>query len=268
MGANQTYKVLSDMLVRLLRPLVRLMLRNGVTFQAFAELAKSVFVEIAAEEFRIAGRKQSDSRISVITGLTRKEVKRITNTEKPQHAEEFVRYNRAARVISGWLQDERFTDRHGEPRDLQFDGKSPSFQELVRNYSGDAPARAVLDELERVGAAARLSDGRVTLLTRAYIPQVDDADKVAVLGTTVFNLLDTIEHNFWGEGGEPYFQRMIANRAIPADQVGEFHMLAQRKGQQLLESLDQWLSEHEVRGEREYATDTRHVGLGMYYFEN
>jgi len=265
---NRTYKVLSSVLIRLMRPLVRLMLRNGVTFHAFAELAKVVFVEIAAAEFTIHGRKQSDSRISVITGLTRKDVKYITQAEPPDNVENFVRYNRAARVISGWIQDAKFTDKRGNPRDLPLDGPSPTFGDLVRSYSGDAPARAVLDELERVGAIMRVADNKVSLMTRAYIPQTDDMEKIAVIGSAVGTLLETIDYNCFTGEGKPFFQRHIENRLIPEDVAAEFHMIARRKGQQLLETLDQWLSEREVKDHRKARLlETKHVGLGMYYFE-
>lgn len=265
---NRTYKVLSAVLVRLMRPLARLMLRNGVTFHAFADLAKVVFVEIAATEFTIHGRKQSDSRISVITGLTRKDVKYITQAEPPDNVENFVRYNRAARVISGWIQDTKFTDKRGNPLDLPLDGAAPTFGDLVRSYSGDAPARAVLDELERVGAVIRVADNKISLLSRAYLPQTDDVEKIAVIGSAVGTLLETIDNNCFTGEGKPFFQRHIENRLIPTDAAAEFHMMARRKGQQLLETLDRWLSDREVKDHRKATLlETKHVGLGMYYFE-
>jgi len=76
-------KALSAAILRLLRPLVRVLLRNGISYSGFADLAKWVFVDIAAKEFGVPGRKQTDSRISVITGLTRKEVARIKGIDTP-----------------------------------------------------------------------------------------------------------------------------------------------------------------------------------------
>lgn len=265
----EAYKVLSDTLYRILLPLARLMLRNGVTHQAFTELSKLAFVEIAAAEFRIPGRKQSDSRISVITGLTRKEVKRITNANLPRDPDTFVRYNRAARVISGWVQDADFCDSHGNPLDLPVDGENPSFSDLVRRYSGDAPARAVRDELERVGAVEVDPQGKVVLKTRAYIPETDDIERIAVIGSSVGALLETVEHNCWHPDDERRFQRQVANRRVTESDAKEFELVASRKAQQLLETLDQWLAEREVTdGSREALVhDTKRVGLGLYCFE-
>lgn len=267
-NATKSYQVLSDTLVRIMKPIVRMLLRNGVTYQAFADTVKTLYVQVAADEFKIPGRKQSDARVSVITGLSRKEVKRVSLLELRADTEHYVRYNRAARVISGWTQDRDFLDRHDTPIDLPLDGPGPSFVELVRRYSGDAPPRAVLDELERVGAVERLQDGRITLLTRAYIPQTDDADKIGVLGLAVGDLLNSIEHNFWGNGGEPYFQRMVSNQALPLTAVPEFRAVSKRKCQQLLESLDQWLTEHEADERKVARADVKRVGVGIYYFED
>lgn len=256
---------LTDALLRILRPLVRIMLRNGATFKAFAELAKQVFVEVAEEdEFRIPGRKQTDSRISVITGLTRKEVKRLREVEPGEEGTQLYEYNRASRVITGWTQDEEFLDRRGNPRDLPLEGEG-SFQELVKRYSGDAPVRAVLDELERVGAVQRLGSDNLCLLTRAYIPHTDGFEQFGILGYAVGNLAATIDHNMRQGTRDAYFQRVVGNeRPVTEEKIGKFRLLAQRKGQQFLEQLDQWLeSESEPTGQE----PDRRIGFGLYYFE-
>ena len=72
-------QALSAALVRMLRPLVRLLLRRGVSFKAFSDLLRWLYVDVAIEEFGLSGRKQSVSRVSVVTGLTRKEVSRLIN---------------------------------------------------------------------------------------------------------------------------------------------------------------------------------------------
>jgi hypothetical protein len=96
---------LSAAVVTLLRPLVRLLLRNGVPYATFADLAKRVYVDVAMEEFGIPGRKQSKSRVSIISGLSRKEVLRVKRLPDPDDLGALQRYNRAARVISGWVRD-------------------------------------------------------------------------------------------------------------------------------------------------------------------
>ena len=120
-------KALSAAVLRLLRPLVRLLLRNGVSYGAFADLAKWVEVDVANKECGVASRKQTDSRISVITGLTRKDVSRLKGTAAPVDTAAVEQYHRAARVICGWLRDARFLNMTGRPAALAVDGNVASF---------------------------------------------------------------------------------------------------------------------------------------------
>ena len=118
----QVTKALSAAITMLLRPLVRLLLRNHVPYRTFADLAKRVYVDVATEEFGIPGRKQSKSRVSIITGLSRKEVLRVKRFPAQDDLGALERYNRAARVIAGWVRDRRFGDESGQPADLPFEG--------------------------------------------------------------------------------------------------------------------------------------------------
>ncbi len=264
--ATETQQLIAQSLVKLMRPLIRILLRNGVTYRAFAEIAKSVYIETAQADFKIPGRKQTDSRISVITGLSRKEVKRVKQLPAPDDGENLTRYNRASRVISGWTQDESFMDEQGNPADIPMDGAMNSFTELVRRYSGDAPPRAVLDELEQVGAVQRLDNGHLCLLTRGYIPQTDSPERLGIFGIMAADLLRSSDHNLADESGKPYFQRVVANDRIVADATEHFQQLSRRHCQQYLEKLDQWLNENEVH-DPEPGREYRRVGVGVYYFE-
>ncbi len=259
---------LAGALLVLLRPLVRLLLRYGIPYGAFADLAKRVYVEVAEREFVIPGRKQTVSRISVITGLTRKEVRRLLAMEPPDNAEELQRYNRAARVISGWVRDPRFRDRAGRPAALPIEGPSPNFADLVREYSGDIPARAILDELVRVGAVESLKDGRVRLRARAYVPAAGEADKLAILGTDVADLISCIDHNLKCPPEEAFFQRKVAYDNLPREATAELRRLAAERAQSLLEELDRWMAARDrdtnpgVQG-----TGRKRASLGIYYYE-
>jgi hypothetical protein len=138
----------------------------------------------------------------------------------------------------------------------------------VKRFSGDVPARAILDELIRVGAAKRLKDGRVRLLTRAYIPETSEADKLNILGTDVRHLISTIDHNLKPGLRSPLFQRKVAYDNLPDDALPEFRMLSAKRAQTLLENLDQWLAQRDrdvtptVKG-----AGRNLAGLGIYYFE-
>ena len=253
---------------RLLRPLVRILLRNGVSYGSFADLAKWVYVDVATREFAIAGRKQSTSRVAVLTGFTRKEVHRLRQPSMRADREIAERYNRAARVIAGWRREREFLDAQGRPAALPVSGESGSFTSLVRRFSGDMPVRAVLDELRRVGAITELDDGRVELVTRAYIPKTSETDKLHILGTDVAYLIATIDHNLRSDSTAPFFQRKVAYDNLPDQVLPEFRKLSAEKAQLLLEELDRWLAQHDRDAEPGVeGTGRNWAGVGIYYFE-
>lgn len=266
--STEINKVLAAAILRLLRPLIRILLRNGVTYGAFADLAKWVFVDVAGKEFALPGRKQSVSRISVITGLTRKEVSRLQQIETPDDSAVSHQYNRAARVITGWNQDEAFCDSKGMPLVLPFESDGPSFGELVKQYSGDMPARAVLDELLRIGAVEQEGDDRLRLLARAYVPPGDGAGKLNILGTDVYHLITTIDHNLQNASDTPRFQRKVAYDNLPSEALPQIRRLSAEKSQALLEEVNRWLRKQD-RDANPYVEGTgrKRAGIGIYYFE-
>jgi len=261
-------KALSAATLTFLRPLVRLFLRNGFSAKTFFELAKQTYVEVARDECGVKGKKASISRIAILTGLTRKEVQLLlTNPEARDTASE-EQYNRAARVIGGWLKDPAFGDGKGHPAPLELDGKRGSFSALVKRYSGDMPVRAIFDELVHVGAIQELKDGRICLRSRGYIPRKGDAEKLAILGTDTADLIATIDYNLYQAPSKPRFQRKVMYDNVPQEAAKEFQILAAAQGQELLETLDRWLS-HRDRDMNPSSKGTGRVrvGLGVYQFE-
>jgi hypothetical protein len=253
--------------MRLLRPLVRLLLRHAVPFGAFQEIAKRAYVEVAMNDFAIPGKKPSAARASILTGLTRKDVQRLLTEPEPDAAETNERYNRAARVLGGWLRDPKFHDAAGTPRPLSTDAVG-DFPQLARLYSGDMPARAVLVELLRVGAVRRLDDGRIEPVARGYLPIGSSVDKLQILGTDVADLIETIDHNLTDGAADPRFQRKVMYHRIRVDELPAFRRLSTSRAQALLEQLDRWLAEHDPDAPHEnpHLPHAR-VGLGIYYFE-
>lgn len=256
-------------ITQLLRPLFRLLLRSGMSYGTFEDLARRTYVEVAARDFGIPGKKPSISRVSVLSGLTRKEVQRLMSLTPDEQAVVVTQHNRAARVLTGWVRDADFCDASGEPRALELDG-AVSFAGLVKRYSGDMPARAVLDELIRVGAVLRREDGRLQLLERAYVPQQSTAEKLRILGVDVADLIETIDHNVEHGAVDPRYQRKVVYHSMPVAQLPAFRKLSGTQAQALLERLDRWLAEHENENEHEPGNldaERARVGVGIYYFE-
>ena len=270
MDATVKYgQVLSWVVARVLTPLVRVLLRNGMSFNAFSDVARRVYVEVAMREFGIPGRKPTVSRVAILSGLTRKEVQRLLGEQgQGNESDAHETYNRAARVIAGWVRDKEFTDAAGNPLALSQAGGNAGFGLLVKRYSGDVPARAVLDELLRVGAVERLDDDRIRLLARAYIPRTSDLDKLDILGADVSDLIATIDHNMQRGADDPRFQRKVMYDNVPAESIAQFRALSATQAQALLEKMDEWLSQHDrdVNASVKGAGRMR-AGIGIYYFE-
>ena len=252
----------------LLKPLVRILLRNGVAAKSVYELVKHIYVQVAKEDFEIDGKKASISRVAILTGLTRKEVQAILALPERQQGHYDEGYNRAARVITGWLRDADFGDGKGHPAPLPMSGKRTSFTALVKRYSGDIPVRALLDELVRVGAVKRLKDGRVGLVSRGYVPQRGLEEKLAILGNDTADLIATIDHNIFGNPSKPRMQRKVMYDNVPVEAARAFQTVAEDRAQEMLEALDRWLSHRDrdvnptVRGKGRVR-----VGVGIYHFE-
>jgi hypothetical protein len=252
---------------RLLKPLVRVLLRHSMPFSAFEELAKRAYVEAALHDFAIPGKKPSLSRASILTGLTRKEVQRLVTEPADEPSGAGEHYNRAARVLTGWVRDSDFQEGGGEPRALDVDGPE-GFAALVRRHSGDMPARAVLDELLRVGAVRRREDGRYQPVVRAYVPRRGSVEKLDILGADVADLIDTIDHNVQHGASDPRFQRKVQYHSIDVDVLPAFRKLSETQAQALLERLDRWLAAQDADTSRRATDGPRaRVGLGIYYIE-
>ena len=268
MAQPKHVQALSAATLRLLRPLARILLRNNVSHRTFAELAKLAYVEVANKEFGITGKQQTTSRIAILTGLTRKEVQRLLKQPPDTKSVVEEEYHRASRVITGWVRDPDFGEGKGHPHPLRMEGKRASFSELVKRYSGDIPVRAMLDELLRVGAVKQLKDGRICLLSRGYIPQKGPVEKLQALGTDTADLISTIDHNVYQKPSKPRFQRKVMYDNVPVEAAKEFQVLAAAQGQELLETLDRWLS-HRDRDMNPSSKGTGRVrvGLGIFQFE-
>jgi hypothetical protein len=259
-------KVLSRAVASLLRPLVRILLRNGIAYGSFAELAKRVYVDVAFEEFAPEGKKQTVTHASALTGLTRKDVKRLLDLKDDPQSDSEQRYNRAVRVISGWVNDHEFHTATGRPATLPMDGDQGSFSALVRKYSGDVTTQSMLAVLEAASSISRNGD-RIRLIKKAYVPGNDPVDKLDILGTDTAELIATIDHNLTHRSDDLRYQRKVSNHQVDPRCVNEFIEISSEKSQALLEELDAWLSQHEVSGGEQSPEKGRYLSLGIYFYE-
>lgn len=254
--------------VRVLRPLIRAVLRSGMSYKALNDLVKWVYVDVSMKEFTIPGRKNSKSRVAVLTGLTRREVDRLVRLPEPKEGTP-ERYNRAARVLSGWSEDPVFQGPGQQALDLPLEGPI-SFTELVRLYSGNQPYRAVLDELVRVGSVGRLEGDRVRLLKSYYEPisGKQEEEKLNILGIATADLLETIAYNIRRTPEQPSFYQQEIYERIPLEQVSAVREVIRKHCDQFAVKTDRLIyTQLELDPQRQERTSDRRAGVGVYYFE-
>lgn len=229
-------------------------------------------MEVASDDHGLRGRKTNMSRVAVMTGLSRKEVRKIRETISTGMGEPTLRSRRPELVLSIWHSAPDFLDQKHKPRRISFDGAGATFCELVSRVGGDIPPRAMLVELLRSGAV--VEDGeKLRVVSRSYVPEPDDPQAIFLAGGAIRDLASTIYHNLSSENLESrYIERHVSSEGLPAEYRSRFRKLAHDRGKLLLEDLNSWLSERElspgISKSDEGAVDPIRIGVGVYFFSH
>jgi len=252
-----------------LKPVVYILIRCGVTWRDFSELAKTTFVEVATKQFGKRGRPTNVSRTAVLTGLARRDVRRQREKLEagPEPLTGYV--TKASLVLSAWHLDPRFSDAKGKPLPLAVEGDGATFAALVRHCSGgDVPLSTLLRELRAAGAVHKLPDGRWEPLTRNYLPHTIDETVIRLWGSRMADIGATYVNNLTRTAKVPArFERAAVNDRISKSALPEFRKFLDQEGQAFLERLDAWLTEHEAKND---APDDQviRLGAGVYHIQD
>lgn len=186
-------RALLDAVRAVLRPLVRQLIAYGITYPAFSRLAKEVYIEVGRRHFTLDYKKQTDSRVALVTGITRKEIGQIRRGQAPPPAERIaLAVALPARVVERWLAGPPYTAGDGRPYALPYEAADrASFTALVDECGGDIPPRAVLDELLRIGAATLTPRGSVRLAERTASAAHEVEERLTAVGRDVAALIET-----------------------------------------------------------------------------
>ena len=251
---------------RIFRPVAGILLRAGVTWREVVDIGKATYVDVASQDFGIRGRPTNVSRVSILTGLTRREVSRIRKLLAAPDDTVVDSMNHATRVLTGWFTDDEFVDADGTPRPLEADGPDVSFEALCKRYVADVPPTTMLKELRHVGAVVEDSDGKLVAKMRTYMPRQLDEAQILSSGSVLQDLGKTVAYNLYRDADDmPKFERRASNMRVRASAVPEFQAFLDKEGQDFLERVDAWLSANEVDEQSEEATVR--LGLGAYWIE-
>jgi hypothetical protein len=259
---------------RLLRPLVRLMIRSGITFPVLADVLRRLFVEVAADDILDQPRARSDSRISLLTGVHRKEIRRLRETPVEGAAEPEV-VTISSQVIARWLANEPFADARG-PRPLlrtAVPGSAePSFEALVASVTTDIRARVVLDDwlvqdIVRMNAAERIE-----LNVDAFIPRPGCAEQLFYFARNLHDHVAAAVANISADGTAPFLDRSVHYDGLTPDQAHELSAYAKSAAVRLLLDVNRKalaLLQAAPGGEAPTYADQppRRVNLGIFVFD-
>lgn len=250
----------------MLKPLVRLLIAQGVTHAEFAETAKEVYVETVLRHFEDAGRINK-SRIAILTGLTRKEVKNVIDKTLDSTIPEKT-FSRPERVLTGWFSDPAYTGPYGIPLELPYESEEPgepSFSVLVRQYSGDMPPRQMLKELLTSGSVIEV-DGKYKAVRRRYKFSELSPEFIKRLGEVGYRVFSTAAKNIDKQmEGSGYFDRMVfADEGCTDEVIAMFDEYIKHRGQELLEEIDVWFSSRQEN--KKSGQEYKETGLYMVHY--
>jgi hypothetical protein len=268
LGMSENFKTtLLAAFGRLMKPLVRILLRNGVAYGEFAEVVKRVYVDVSATAIRDVGGVASESKVAIKTGLSRTEVSRLLSQSDFNGDGLEAQTNRVGWLLTLWHQD---TGPYGIPLELPFDEKpgKRSFCELVRRSGAlDVTPSELLDELVRVGAAVQLPNGLIRVLARSYLPSQTDPAALEFMSVAFTDLASTLARNLEYEERSKFFERRVwTPHGIAEKDVAAFEQMVNEQGQHFLETLDDWLTSRETEARKSHDEVVR-VGVATYMFQ-
>src|SRR5579863_134246 len=232
---------LSLSLRRLLKPLVKIMLREGLTYSHFAAIAQMAFVESAAKDFVGKGMKSSATSVCALTGMTAQEVQAVLIEQERFESSELLEVsNPFARVLHGWHNDRDYVGPYGFPVDLPFEGSPLSFTILTNRHAAGVSPHAVLKELRRVDAVTEVGVNIWKPLKQEYIEPSLSPENLGRMASLVESLLSTLENNTRAKrDGTDLFERtMIVDAPLTSGQLRELQGYLQLFGGQFLQRVD------------------------------
>jgi len=251
--------------LRLFRPLARLLLRHGVAYPAFSAALKQVFLQAAVDELQAAGKKQTDSAISLLSGVHRRDVRNLGRLETVRFAAEGTPMNMASQVVSRWLSEVDYLDDEGRPLVLARGGPPPSFEALVGAISSDVRPRAVLDELVRLGLAQE-GVGGVRLNEPGFVPRQGFAEMASLLQDNLHDHAAAAAFNLDGERN--YLEQSVFADELTAESAQHLHAVSARAWRQAFKTV---MRETRTRYEHDQsnappAARVHRVRFGSYFY--
>ena len=264
-GYNKTQTALVRAVTMLCRPLIRLLIEKGITFPQFRELMKELYVEVADEQFSLDDKKPSDSRIFVLTGIHRKDIKRLRQKNEEGDQQVTSSASLSGEIIARWNSMSDYLDDKGKPMPLLKigAGDETGFDQLVCSVSKDVRSRVILEEWLRLNIV-RLKDDYVVLNKSAFVTNKEFKEMAYYLGHNVHDHMASCVNNILDED-EAMLERSVYYASLTESSINKLKTIASKKGDDLLQHLNkQAIKLYDADKDKDDAT--HRMRLGVYWF--
>lgn len=251
---------------RMLRPLARLLMAHGIHFPAFSELAKSVFVDVAARDFPDDGSGLTDSRVCLLSGVHRRDVKRLRADAQQYQAPQSV--SMGAQIVARWCAEAVYLDHQRRPKPLPrlfSHGGEVCFERLVESVSKDIRPRAVLDEWLRLGVATLDEADFVHLTEAAFVPANGVEEKAFFFGKNLHDHLSAATHNLL-DGKPAYLERSVYYDGLSEESVEKLRVLSRELGVAALQEINRQAMALQQQDVDREGADQR-MTFGVYFYD-
>ena len=268
---DDTQRRIRSALLLVLRPLARFLLKGGIGYREFAEIGKRAYVDVASKDYGIRGRPTNISRVAVMTGLTRKEVRRIREMNHDVDDDAHVKDTPISQILHRWHTDTEFLEANGEPMALDPNGPEGSFASLVQKYGGDVPPGAMRTELERIDAIEVLADQRLRPKKRiAYDVRLHDR-LIGGLTYILYPAALSLVHNIDRSDDSDWWASLVTHtKYIRSSDRGRYMRISNDRISEFAKSIDDMQAGYEALYDVEEDGDPsqgRTCGVGIFYFE-
>ena len=245
----------------LLVPLARWLVRNGVTYSSFAPALKSVFVEAARRELVESGGKQTDSALSVLSGVQRRDIRQLDDDALT--AAQPKTPSIASQVFTRWFTDAALRTKKDEPRPLAKSGPAPSFDALARDLSSDVHPRTLLAEMQRLGLV-RVDGDTVHLQSQAFVPQRGFDEMVEIFAANASDHLAAAAHNLRGDS-DKFLEHSVFASGVSAQSAQGLAALARKLWRPAFQQMARDATKAYQQDQRDGSGSMR-MRFGVYYY--
>lgn len=253
---------------KIARPLINLFISNGITYPVISELLKELYIEVADKDFILAGKQQTDSRINFLTGIHRKDVKRLRN-RKINNEPSTETTSLGALLISRWLGDPIFRNEQGEPLALPRlikQGGEISFEALVKSTNKDIRSRAILDEWLNMNIVYMDKNNLVCLNQNAFIPEKGFEEKTWFFTENLHDHIATATHNL-SIHTKPLLERAVYYDHLSIASVEELAKLSKELGMDTLIKVNSHALALQNK-DKASKTANHRMRLGLYFYDS